>query len=282
MGEAGHPIEIVELHAQSLDGHGGVLESVMGTAISGLIVRGALPPELVETAVGQLTSDAMTEEWASPNKGMPGGEIRTICSAATPTFTALRGPTPESYSASAKVHAQWTDRIFEGGDPTSHIAGVFSQLFHGRPSGAPSFTSGGHWAPYNYRALDPGVQIYSHHDNHYGLSIYDAMDPRYDRSTLLSWFVTLQPAEVDGDLIIYGLWGSDPNPPMLPSRFIDTAALERDYRREVIRLDAGDMVIFDSGRHVQRVTQVRGARPRLTLGGFLTSDTERSEIAFWC
>ena len=96
----------------------------------------------------------------------------------------------------------------------------------------------------------------------------------------MSWFVTLQPAEHDGELIIYGLWGSDPNPPMLPTRFVDTAALERDYHRCAVPLQAGDLVIFDSGRHVHRVTPVGGQQPRLTFGGFLTVDSDRTQLAF--
>ena len=105
------------------------------------------------------------------------------------------------------------------------------------------------------RPRDPGVQIYSHHDNHYGLGIYEHLDSRYDCGALLSWFVTLQPAESGGQLIVYGLWGSDPNPPMLPTRFLDTEVLERDYVRYTFDLHAGDMIIFNSGRHVHRVSQ---------------------------
>ena len=44
---------------------------------------------------------------------------------------------------------------------------------------------------------------------------------------------------------------------------------------------AGDMVIFDSGRHVHRVTPVEGIDPRYTLGGFLTVDHQSTEIANW-
>ena len=81
---------------------------------------------------------------------------------------------------------------------------------------------------------------------------------------------------------MYGLWGSDPNPPMLPTRFLDTAALERDYDRHVFNLRTGDMVIFDAGHHVHRVSPVEGDRARLTFGGFLTPDIDRTHIGFWC
>ncbi|MBV72377.1 MAG: hypothetical protein CMH52_13720 [Myxococcales bacterium] len=282
MDKTGHPITIEYVERADLSVERSVLDSVFDAGLTGIVVRDALPPDLVEKAATRLQSEGLKHAWTSPNKGMPGGEIRTICDAATPTFTALRGPTLDAYARSANDHSRWSHRIFGQAEPTTQIASVFSDLFGGRPAARPSLGNGHHWAPFNFRALDPGIQIYSHHDNHYGLDIYQALDSDYDRSTLLSWFVTLQPAQTDGDLVIYGLWGSDPDPPMLPTRFLDTAALERDYCREAVSLGAGDMVIFDSGRHVHRVTPVLGDRPRLTLGGFLTSDKARSKLAFWC
>ena len=282
MGSTGHRIDMRYVERDDLAAESALLESVFDVEITGVVVRNALPKDMVANAVDQLQSSSMETAWKSPNKGMPGGEIRTICDAATPTFTALRGPSMEAYANSASEHQLWATSIFGGSGPTEKIASVFSDLFNGRPAHPPAFGDGHRWAPYNFRALDPGVQIYSHHDNHYGLDIYQALDADYDRRTLLSWFVTLQPAETDGDLVIYGLWGSDPNPPVLPTRFLDTAALERDYCKEVVPLEAGDMVIFDSGRHVHRVTPVVGDKSRLTLGGFLTTDQSRSRIAFWC
>jgi len=212
---------------------------------------------------------------------MTGGEIRTIGNAATPTFTALRGPATDTYTASAAKHARWTQDIFGDDSPTPLLQGIFSHLFGGRPAAPPAFGNDAHWLPYNYRALDPDQQIYSHHDNHYGLEVYRHLDAGLDRSILLSWFVTLQAADDDGKLIVYGLWGSDPNPPMLPTRFLDTAALERDFEKHVFDLRAGDLVIFDAGHHVHRVSTVLGGRPRLTFGGFMTADVQRTRLAFW-
>ena len=278
---AGHPITMVEIDVDEIGAHGELLETILGAHRSGVVIRRALDNTLVRRAVTRLGSEDLADEWGSPNAGMKGGEIRTIGDAATPTFTAFRGPTAARYAASAARHEGWTQAIFGDAHPTPHLERIFSSLFGGRPATPPAFDAESSWAPYNLRALDPGVQIYSHHDDHYGLEIYQHLDACFDRDTLLSWFVTLQPAERNGDLIIYGLWGSDPNPPMLPTRFLDTAALERDFERRVVHLQAGDMVIFDSGRHVHRVSPVEGARPRLTLGGFLTVDVDRTRLAYW-
>jgi hypothetical protein len=68
---------------------------------------------------------------------------------------------------------------------------------------------------------------------------------------------------------------------MLPTRFVDTEALERDYLKQEVPLSAGDLVVFDSGRFVHRVTAVEGARPRLTLGGFLTERLDGRGVGYW-
>ena len=278
---AGHPITMLEIDVDEVGAHGQLLETLFEAGRTGVVIRRALSQTLIDTAVTRLGSADLAAAWGSPNAGMPGGEIRTIGDAATPTFTSFGGPPAARYAASVARHEGWTRAIFGDDHPTPHLQRIFSALFGGRPASPPAFDAASSWAPYNYRALDPGVQIYSHHDNHYPLEIYQHLDERFDRGTLLSWFVTLQPAERDGDLVIYGLWGSDPNPPMLPTRFLDTDALERDFERHVTDLGAGDLIIFDSGRHVHRVSPVEGTRPRMTLGGFMTADVDRTQLAFW-
>ena len=280
--KTGHPIKLIDINIDEVASHGHLIEEMLAAKLTGVVVRGAFPEQLVNEAVANLESDDLGDAWDAPNAGMTGGEIRTIGDAATPTFTAFRGPSAQRYADSARRHERWTQAIFKDEHPTPHLQRIFSGLFQGRAAAAPAFEDGVSWAPYNYRALDPNVQIYSHHDNHYGLEIYQHLDERFDRGALLSWFITLQPAELAGQLVIYGLWGSDPNPPMLPTRFLDTEILERDFKRSILDLRAGDLVIFDSGRHVHRVTPVEGARPRLTLGGFLTADVDRTQLAFWC
>lgn len=279
----GHPIELLEIDAAAVPDHGHLIEAIYRGELTGVVVRGAFAGPRREVAVKQLASPALADRWDAPNAGMKGGEIRTIGDAATPTFTHLRGPSPEFYAASAARHAENTQTVFgELADgATDAIARVLGGLFGGRPAGPPRFDDALDWAPYNYRALDPGEQIYTHHDNHYGLSVYEKMPADLDRGGLLSWFVTLQAPAGGGELVIYSLWGSDPNPPMLPSRFLDTAALERDYGKQVLDLKDGDLIVFDAGRHVHRVTPVEGPRPRLTLGGFLTLAEDRSRLAFW-
>ena len=247
---------------------------------SALRVEGFLSAEELAEPLARLLDGGRA--WSSPNRGMPGGELRTIGAAATPTFTALRGPSAGDYQESAAALAALNRALWAPLDLEERLSELFAALSDDRPAAPPPFEGGaGRWLPFNYRAMDPGVQIYAHHDKHYRLPLYEALPAAYDRTKLLSWFVVLQAPEAAGELIIYSLRSDDPNPPLLPTRFLDIEVLERDYERLPVPLAAGDLIIFDSGRLVHRVSPVEGARPRVTVGGFLAFTEDRGEIAFW-
>ena len=249
--------------------------------LSALVIRNFLETPQLDRAQAALNDPSLS--WRSPNQGMPGGEIRTIGAAATPTFTALQGPSVEDYLASEESQGALKESCWGSFNLNTELEELLSTLSGGATVAPPSFegTEGRRWLPFNYRALDPGVQIYAHHDQHYRLPIYGSLSPDYDRESAISWFLTLQAPEAGGELILYGLWGDDPNPPMLPTRFVDIEALERDYHRAPISLSEGDLVLFDSGRFVHRVSPVVGARPRLSVGGFLTFSRDQRRIAYW-
>ncbi len=273
----GHPIRVLELQAG--EAGSGSLEDIYEGRCSGLVLRGVLPEALCAAAVERMGGADLADEWASPNKGMPGGELRVIGEAATPTFTYLQGPPPEVYRAGAVRHAEQMAKVFEE-DPLPYVKAALRGLNAGRPAAPPRYDEALSWSPYTVRALDPGVQIYAHHDNHYHLKVYGHMSRALRRETIMSWVLVLQRPESGGDLIAYGLWGSDPNPPMLPTRFLDVEALEARFDRHAFDAGPGDLIIFDSGRHVHRVSPAEGSRPRVTMGGFMSLGVD-GDVGFW-
>lgn len=273
------PPTFLETSPEALGAHGNILEQIHRGERTGVVVRGAFPAALVQAGVEHL---ADSTAWTSPNRGMPGGEIRTIGDAATPTFTHLRGPPVDLYAESAHSHAERSRAVFGDAEaPLARVKALLSGLAGGVPAEPPHFDATHAWAAFNFRALDPGQQIYAHHDDHYGLAVYERMAADLDRATLLSFFITLQAPEGGGELVVYGLKGKDPDVPYLPTRFIDTAAVEARFAPRRLTFAAGDLVVFDAGRHVHRVSPIEGARPRLTFGGFLTLALDRSRVAFW-
>ena len=287
----GHPINLVEITSDETTAYPHMIEDLYTQKTSAVIVKNIFSQAELEPIVKQLHSSQCDALWQSPNEGMPGGALRTIGEAATPSFTAFTGPTRDTYLNNSQQWEEIQSVILQHTScrPQQRLSTIFSQLFDHKPAQAPLFIdadSSTHdhqasWLPFNYRMLTTHTQIYSHHDQHYKLPIYKHMSHEYDRSTILSWFVVLQPALSGGLLKLYGLWGSDPDLPMLPTRFIDTEAVEQKYHQATLNLVAGDLVIFDSGHHVHRVSAVEQQQARITLGGFMTLSQTRDRLAFW-
>ncbi len=285
----GREIKIEELSFEEINQGPGSLEQLINSDYDGLIIRRVFSKELMERACDVLQSPQIREQLCSPNQGMPGGELLTLGVAATPTFTALNGPDITAYLQSATKAPEWEETLFGDGLVTQRIQRVFSALNHNKPAHpAPFECSDGEsklvddtWLPFNYRIFHPGVQIYSHHDNHYRLPIYEHLSSDYDREMIFSWFVTAQKPDEGGVLTMYGVSGDDPDVPRLPTRFVDTATLEREYHKSTLELFAGDLLIFNSKANIHRVTAVEGGSPRVTFGGFLTTNQSRSETIFW-
>ena len=288
----GHELSFLDISATEIDEHPRVLSQVMAGHYSGLIVRAAYSEEQMQLASARLQSEQVKTLLHSPNQGMPGGELQTLGAAATPTLTALNGPSKTVYAASSQQAEDWQKLIFGNFDMNQSIASLFSKLYeqkncqpapfqHTEKDQDSSHSPINQWLPFNYRIMPVGVQIYSHHDLHYRLPIYQNLSAEYDKSMLFSWFITTQAAEQGGELIVYGLTSDDPNPPLLPTRFVDTGALEKDYYKAKINLDAGDLILFNSGRYVHRVNQVGGSKARMTIGGFLTRDKADTHLVYW-
>ena len=47
------------------------------------------------------------------------------------------------------------------------------------------------------------------------------------------------------------------------------------------RMDVGDIIVFDSGRHFHRVTEVSGPHIRWTMGGFLARSLDDRSVYYW-
>ena len=279
----GSPITLVECELHELEQYSQALSAMKNEKCTAIIVRNAFSKVLMQKACAQLASDKIQAQLKSPNQGMPGGELLTLGAAATPTMTALNGPSSEVYIESAQHAQEWEKTIFGEVNVSSKVAEIISQLNQKKPAQAAPFQTDdlGDWLPFNYRILPPNTQIYAHHDMHYRLPIYDLLADGYNQQQLLSWFITGQESLQGGELILYGLRSDDPNPPILPSRFVDIAALEKDYYKQSLHLKVGDFVIFNSGLHVHRVSSVQQEQSRITFGGFATFALDQSHMIYW-
>src|SRR5262249_22312028 len=106
---------------------------------------------------------------------------------------------------------------------------------------------------------------------------YHHLGPLLDRTTLLSYYVMIDPPRGGGELLIHQLgWDEVRDQHVQGQRTEVRALIERDPR-PTLRVCPlpGDLLIFDGGRWIHEVRPVQSGK-RWTLGGFLARDAARA------
>jgi len=131
------------------------------------------------------------------------------------------------------------------------------------------------------RRLPPGGRIPPHCENEQIPRVsYDDLRPRIDAATLISFYLTLRPADEGGELAVYDL-GYDAIGDRVRHRH---SAMEDEVarvRRVLVKPPAGSLIVFDGGRRFHEVLPVGGARARWTLGGFLAASIDHQQLYVW-
>jgi hapalindole-type alkaloid chlorinase len=196
----------------------------------------------------------------------------------------LSGEDLNDYLAAAEHFRAAIEPLFasEGGleaclrDTLARVAG-------GRSVEVARAEDGRAYLPASIRVLVAGDSLPIHYEN--GTTKYDSMRPllaRIDRTTIMSFYLTVELAEEggtlqyfstdcsgDGDRIIGDLGGPEKARAILAARgYIDVFP------------GVGDLLVFDGGRHYHLVTEVhRGTR--WTLGGFFALTKEHDRVLYW-
>jgi len=261
------------------------IEDMYRDALDVLIVRNALNRDVLSATGAQLDSDAGDPGWVRPNEKMPVEDLQIFGTdaPATPTYQAPRGVSLDAYLGSADKHRAQDPDVFAGGfDATAEIQKVLGLFSGGRPVQVAKASDGRHWVPYTIRRIVDGKQIGIHHDYHYKLDLYSELRETVDTKTLISYVATLRAPQSGGELFVYAATSDMTDIPKLANGFsYDLAAIEQtfDYARFV--MGEGDLFLLASGRCLHRVGMVAGPRARVTMGGFLALNSDRSAVSFW-
>lgn len=167
-------------------------------------------------------------------------------------------------------------------DYESRIRELFGRIGGGRAPRVPVDAEDKLFTPSTIRRVTPGAEMNLHVGN------YFLTTPAYEHlSTLLadldqlSFFIPLSPPESGGAIEVFELTWQDPRTPLRPSGDVDAPIVERSMRYEPFAPDKGDMFLFNGGRFYHRVDHVVGARPRWTIGGFLSLARDPAVAYYW-
>ncbi len=90
----------------------------------------------------------------------------------------------------------------------------------------------------------------------------------------MSYFIIIEKAEEGGDLLLYDL---SEEQEMTPTKDLDLESYSKTY----ITPDVGDMILFHGGNIVHQITDVKGFKPRITIGGFLAISQDDKKVFYW-
>jgi hypothetical protein len=278
-------VRFVDIPWTDVEGVGNGIESLYDDTLDVIVVRGAFPRGPLEQAGADLDRDDRNPGWARPNEKMPVEDIQLLGTdtPATPTYQAPRGASLESYLESAKRHGAAMSGVFDDEfDANRAIHDVLARFSGGRPVEPAATATGEPYVPFTVRRLVDGKQIGLHHDYHYPLALYNELVPRVDTGTLVSYVTVLRSPEAGGELCVYAVTPTTPDPPKMANGFSwDLDAVEQRFDGAKFTLDIGDFFLLASGRCLHRVAPIRGSRARVTMGGFLALDRDRRRVLYW-
>jgi len=152
----------------------------------------------------------------------------------------------------------------------------------GRPVREIETAEGRRFASATLRRLPPGSAVGPHFElGQLDFPGYRGLRPQIDETTLLSFYLLVQPSERGGELALHDLRWGHPDAPRVQSTMLDDDTLFGLHPPRVVPMSAGDVVVFDSGHIAHRVLEVRGSRPRWTMGGLLSPSPDGTLVRCW-
>jgi hypothetical protein len=182
-----------------------------------------------------------------------------------------------------------------GIDAFAKITAIFTTLSGGRKVTVPDGVENkGNYPFATFRYLIPEQGLMSVHCGNYFGTIFDKT---YDHLTSvvavenqMSFFIMLNEPDEGGELSLFNFrWekgqtktypGEDNEIIMADGskRYLQT---DSTIQKNKIRPRKGDMILFQGGNIWHRVEMVKGTKPRITLGGFLSLNYAGDKILYW-
>lgn len=162
------------------------------------------------------------------------------------------------------------------------VAPLLSALDHGRPFRAPPGPRAGQRYMFStLRGHDPGGFVPPHcEDEQLGRAPYHHLRELVEPH-VLSFVLALTTAEGGGALEIYDLRFAEITPDQMQDGRTAVDHLASERRSVGFRLAPGQLMIFDGGRHVHRLSPLEGDRVRWTVSSFMARARDGSCTYCW-
>ncbi|MCA9617557.1 MAG: hypothetical protein KC731_00960 [Myxococcales bacterium] len=250
-----------------------------------VILEDAVDPAWMAAAVERVETDAARFPWTPQESAKKPHHEQMMVLGQTLTPVSGFDIDMGAYHARAAEFRAACETIFgiEAQSLEAQVIRLLSALSGGREVFLPPSADGrGHYTPGTIRRLPTGCHIPVHCGNFFLESPgYAHLRQTVDVVDQLSYFLPMQTPEAGGELLVYTLAWGDPATPKLPGMdLFDSRAIEA-WDHEAFAPAVGEMLVFDGGRYYHKVSHVKGARPRLTVGGFTGFTRDHQRVVFW-
>ena len=175
------------------------------------------------------------------------------------------------------------------------IENIFKKISGGRSVETPNgFDGEGKYAMGSIRMNMGGKGFIPVHCGNYFQqefsAFYEHLKTEVKVEDQLSYFVTVNPAERGGELSLFDQkWeigqkkedaGDDRGISLPNGEFIDMGPTS-SIKRQKVKPEAGDLLIFSGGPVWHKVELVEGTETRITIGGFLAYTEDKKTLKYW-
>ncbi len=274
----GHPkpfFSLLELQACDADQHGSAIAQLRQGSVTGIIVRNVYDSVLMRRIVERLEQHdpPFLKTWF-PEKFKSWFYGQNLN---------LMQTDPETYFQQAEVFHQHMTELFPAGQGIdSCVMKLLSRLDDNRPyRAAPGPDPGQSYMLTTFRGHGEGGYITAHCDNEQSLR------PAYEHlqtlvsSHMYSMVLLIGKPEGGGALEVFDYRVEPENARLLNDDSVTSKPDLTQLSSVAFSLNAGDLIIVDSGRYLHRVTPVAGQTTRWTACSFMAHAKDRNAVYCW-
>ncbi len=269
--------ELASLEAEDVANHPNALGALFRGDQLGLVIRHAFAPQAMARVVERLERGECELQRHTNRyfKGVSYGAIVVIA-----------GADLTQYLTEGVQFADASRKLFDGaGEYEARIEQLLGGLASGLPVTRPRWSDGRPYMASSIRGVAPGGTIDLHCENEtIGNPGMRHLSSLIDTTDQLSFYLTLAAPQAGGEIWISSVRHDEGAGRMLRDMDRNSEATLQavgQYDSVTPHLEAGDLLVFDAGRHFHRVTQVEGTKTRWTMGGFLAQSKAHDCVYYW-
>lgn len=255
------------------------LDDIRKERLQGFLIRNVMPADFCAEVVGRLERKEISFLELSFQKTYGAQLLGRPVDMSDPALT--------QYFGESREFRDSCRRLFRGGpDYEERVEEVCRRIGGGRGVRVPPARTPeeGSYTSSTIRILPPGGQIGVHCGNEAMHRVtYNHLNTMIENVDQISFFLTLNPPEGGGELVIFSLRYDQIDSTMMNKEgnrcYVDDVI--HRYQKVAVRPRTGDLLIFDGGRYFHLVSHVQGAKTRWTIGGFMGFGRDDKTIYYW-